>query len=84
MTTGHTLVTDLAEGGAGDETIRNIAGHVSKQMLKHYSHIRMEAKRKALEAIVQPSGLSKAGNSESASAVHTFGTPAPTMGPIVN
>jgi integrase len=48
----HTLITDLAESGAGDETIRDIAGHVSKQMLKHYSHIRMEAKRKALEAIV--------------------------------
>jgi len=48
----HTLVTDLAESGAGDETIRDIAGHVSKQMLKHYSHIRMEAKRKALKAIL--------------------------------
>lgn len=48
----HTLITDLAESGAGDETIRDIAGHVSKQMLKHYSHIRMEAKRRALEAIV--------------------------------
>lgn len=51
----HTLITDLAESGAGDETIRDIAGHVSKQMLKHYSHIRMEAKRKALEAIVTKS-----------------------------
>jgi len=48
----HTLVTDLAERGAGDETIRSIAGHVSQRMLKHYSHIRMEAKRKALESIV--------------------------------
>jgi integrase len=48
----HTLVTELAESGAGDQTIQDIAGHVSKQMLKHYSHIRMEAKRKALEAIV--------------------------------
>lgn len=48
----HTLVTDLAESGAGDETIRQIAGHVSKQMLKHYSRIRMEANWKALEAIV--------------------------------
>ena len=36
----HTLITDLAESGAGDETIRDIAGHVSKQMLKHYSHTR--------------------------------------------
>jgi integrase len=48
----HTLITDLAESGAGDETIRAIAGHVSPRMLKHYSHIRMEAKRKALAAIV--------------------------------
>jgi hypothetical protein len=31
----------------------DIAGHVSKQMLARYSHIRMEAKRKALEAIVK-------------------------------
>jgi hypothetical protein len=30
----------------------DIAGHVSKQMLKHYSHIRMEAKRTALESIL--------------------------------
>lgn len=29
-----------------------IAGHVSRQMLARYSHIRMEAKRKALEGIV--------------------------------
>jgi integrase len=49
----HTLITDLAESGAGDQTIMDIAGHVSKQMLKHYSHIRMEAKRTALEAIVK-------------------------------
>jgi integrase len=49
----HTLVTELAESGAGDQTIMDIAGHVSKQMLKHYSHIRMEAKRTALESIVK-------------------------------
>jgi integrase len=47
----HTLITDLAESGAGDETIKDIAGHVSQRMLKHYSHIRMEAKRRALESI---------------------------------
>jgi hypothetical protein len=32
-------------------TIMSIAGHVSKHMLAHYSHIRTEAKRVALEAI---------------------------------
>ena len=46
-------ITELAESGAGDQTIMDIAGHVSKQMLARYSHIRMEAKRKALEAIVK-------------------------------
>lgn len=30
----------------------DVAGHVSRQMLARYSHIRMEAKRKALEGIV--------------------------------
>ena len=47
-----TLVTELAESGAGDQTIMDIARHVSRQMLARYSHIRMEAKRKALEGIV--------------------------------
>jgi integrase len=42
--TRHTLVTELAESGAGDQTIMDIAGHVSRQMLARYSHIRMEAK----------------------------------------
>ncbi len=61
----HTLVTELAESGAGDQTIMDIAGHVSKQMLKHYSHIRMEAKRTALESIVkksEPGATSGEGN----------------------
>jgi integrase len=48
----HTFVTDLAESGAGDEVIRDMAGHVSKDMLKHYSHIRMQAKRRAVEALM--------------------------------
>lgn len=49
--TRHTLVTELAESGAGDQTIMDIAGHVSRQMLSRYSHIRMEAKRRALEVV---------------------------------
>ena len=48
----HTLITELAESGAGDETILEIAGHVDRQMLRHYSHIRMTAKRTALEAAI--------------------------------
>ena len=47
----HTLVTELAESGAGDEVIMSIAGHVSRAMLSRYSHVRMEAKRRALADI---------------------------------
>ena len=32
----------------------SIAGHLSRKMLEHYSHIRMAAKRTALDAIVKP------------------------------
>ena len=47
----HTLVTELSESGAGDEVIMSIAGHVSRAMLSRYSHVRMEAKRRALDEI---------------------------------
>ena len=49
----HHAITELAESGTGDQTIMAIAGHVSRRMLERYSHIRMEAKRNALEAISQ-------------------------------
>jgi integrase len=49
----HTCITKLAEGLASEQTIMAIAGHVSRKMLEHYSHIRMEAKRAALDAIAQ-------------------------------
>jgi integrase len=45
----HTLVTELAE--SGDEVIMSIAGHVSRAMLSRYSHVQMEAKRRALDEI---------------------------------
>jgi hypothetical protein len=47
----HTLVTELADKGAGAEVIMGIAGHVSRAMLSRYSHVRTEAKRRALEGI---------------------------------
>jgi len=48
----HTLVTEFAESAAaGDEMIMSIAGHVSRAMLSRYSHVRMEAKRRALDEI---------------------------------
>jgi integrase len=47
----HTCITKLAESPASEQTLMAIAGHVSRKMVEHYSHIRMEAKRAALDAI---------------------------------
>ena len=47
----HQAITELAESKASDQTIMGIAGHVSKKMLQHYSHVRLEAKRRALDAL---------------------------------
>jgi integrase len=50
----HTCITKLAESQASEHTLMAIAGHVSRKMIEHYSHIRMEAKRVALDAIAKP------------------------------
>ena len=47
----HHAITELAESQASDATIMAIAGHVSRQMLEHYSHVRLELKRKALDGL---------------------------------
>ena len=47
----HQAITELAESQASDQTILSIAGHVSPRMLARYSHVRMEAKRRALDAL---------------------------------
>ena len=50
----HTAITKLAEGQASEQTIMAIAGHLSRNMLEHYSHIRMAAKRAAIDLIATP------------------------------
>jgi integrase len=40
----HTCITKLAEGHASEQTLMSISGHLSRKMLKYYSHIRMAAK----------------------------------------
>jgi integrase len=50
----HTFVSRLAESpNVSEETIRSLAGHVSKQMLSRYSHIRTHAKEAAIAALEQ-------------------------------
>jgi integrase len=47
----HHAITELAESQASDRTVMAIAGHVSPKMLEHYSHVRLQAKRTALEPL---------------------------------
>jgi integrase len=51
----HTFITRLAENpNVSEETIRTLAGHVSRRMLERYSHIRTRAKEDAIRTLEQP------------------------------
>jgi len=47
----HTFISRLAESQASDSTVMALAGHVSRAMMERYSHIRMEAKRRAVDTL---------------------------------
>lgn len=44
----HQIITKMLENGAPEETVRAIAGHVSGNMMRHYSHTRIQAKAEVL------------------------------------
>jgi Phage integrase family len=47
----HTALTKMAEAGVPETTMLALAGHMSRAMLERYSHIRMAAKRTAVESL---------------------------------
>jgi integrase len=47
----HTFISRLAESQASDSTVMALAGHVSRAMMERYSHIQMEAKRRAVDGL---------------------------------
>lgn len=47
----HTAATKMAEAGVPESTMLAIMGHMSRAMLERYSHIRMAAKRQAVESL---------------------------------
>jgi integrase len=65
----HHAITELAESEASEQTIMSIAGHVSPKMLKHYSHVRLNAKRKALDALSDGSSPESYGTNYDTNAV---------------
>jgi integrase len=69
----HHCITRLAEEGVPDHTLMAISGHVSKAMLDHYSHVRLEARRTAVAALdtVQPPVTGQSATSEKRIVVST-------------
>jgi integrase len=47
----HTVATKMAEAGVPESTMLDLLGHMSKAMLRRYSHIRMVAKREAVKCL---------------------------------
>jgi hypothetical protein len=70
----HTVITELAELGVADHVLESISGHLSRRMLEHYSHIRIDAKRQALDALDEAlRGAEKNGNASGGEAGDTTG-----------
>ena len=63
----HTAATKMAEAGTPESTMLALMGHMSRAMMERYSHIRMAAKRTAVEAL----SLKPAPKSEATAAVNT-------------
>ena len=62
----HTFVTRLAENpSVSEETIRQLAGHVSSRMLSRYAHIRAQARRDAISSLESSAGARISPKSES-------------------
>jgi integrase len=50
----HTFISILADGGTPDQTIMALAGHVSRNMMKKYSHTENASKRAAVAVFDGP------------------------------
>lgn len=80
----HTFVTRLAENPAiSEETIRQLAGHVSPRMLAQYAHIRVLARRAAIASL---EGVTEAPNSADSDADSPQKSPQSSnqAGPLLN
>ena len=52
-------ITKMSESQTPELVIMSIAGHVSRAMLQHYSRIRTDAKRRALDSIAFESNVNQ-------------------------
>ena len=65
----RTAISAHGEAKVPDRVIMDIAGHVSARMLRRYSHIQLEAKRAAIQALsIRPQNVTLEGVSEGGNA----------------
>lgn len=50
----HTAATKMAEAGVPESTMMALMGHMSRAMLERYSHVRLAAKRAAVDSLSLP------------------------------
>src|SRR5262249_31052811 len=69
----HTTLTKWAERGVPEGTMLALAGHMSRAMLERYSHIRMQAKREAVEGLTigKPAAVGSPENPQSGMSLRT-------------
>lgn len=48
----HTALSKMAEADTPESTMKALAGHMSRAMVERYSHVRIEAKRRAVESLM--------------------------------
>jgi integrase len=54
----HAITRLLEDEDVSERTVIDLAGHVSRQMLERYSHIRMRTKREAVDALAKKTAQS--------------------------
>jgi hypothetical protein len=69
----HQAITELSEGQASDETIMSIAGHVDRRMMSHYSHVRKQARRAALDRLCEKTASGDGDTAQPTAQLHQDG-----------
>jgi len=69
----HRAITDLAEAVLSEQTIMSIAGHLSTKMLEHYSHIRRDARRAAVDGLYRKNLRTGRDTAQSTAQLHQNG-----------
>jgi hypothetical protein len=82
---GHTFITRLLESpNNSEETVRALAGHVSRKMMEHYSHIRQRAKEAAIAGLENCDGIVEAARDGAQNWAQSGAKESPEVGKVLD